>query len=227
MKNKIIIIIILAVILAVAVYAVIDRIAVYALSRACNLEIKYGRLERSGIIQLDFLRLACVDRARGFGISSERATVRPDFRKWGVDFDLHGVRFLRKASEASTSLDSLSKIIEEPFTGNWNYMRMSGSLRPIRGGIEITRFKADGEEMRISIKGSVFRDGTIKSDIDISFSAKMTEKIPEELSAVLLSDEPGLRKGLSVSLTGDYKSPSIQVTGKLFRLSVKEVAEVK
>ena len=227
MKYKIVIIITLAAILAAGLYAAIDRLAVYALSKTFNLELNYGRLKRSGIMQFGISDLTCVDKARGFGISSEQATIKPDFRSMAVDFDFHGVRFIKKASEASAPLDSLSKIVGEPFAGNWNYTRMSGSLRPIRGGLEITRFDAEGKEMRISLKGSVLQNGTIKSDINISFSPELTQKMPEELSAVLLTDETGGWKALSVSLSGDYKSPAIQVTGKLFRLSVKEVVEVK
>jgi hypothetical protein len=224
MKKKIVIAISLAAILAACAYAAIDRIAAYALSKAFDLELKYDGLRRSGMMRFDVSGLTCVSRTGGFGISSERATIIPDFRSMAVGFDFYGVRFIRKEPGAHASLDSLSKIVEEPFTGNLSYARISGSAHPIPDGLEITRFDAEGREIRISLKGSVLRGGTIQSDIKISLSPELTEKIPEELSAVLLTDETGGWKTLSVSISGDYKSPSIQVTGKLFRMSVKEVS---
>jgi len=227
MKNKIIIIVSIAVILTAGIYATIDRIAIYALSRALNLDVTYDGIKRAGILQFDFSRLTCVDKTRRSGIFSERASIRPDFGSKAVNFDFYGVRFIKSSSGRSNSLDSLSKIVKEPFSGNWNYVRMSGSLRPIPGGLEITRFDAEGKEMRISLKGSILRSGNIKSEINISFSPESAKKIPEELSTVLLSDGIGGWKVLSVNLSGDYKSPSMQVTGRLFRLSVKEIVEVK
>lgn len=227
MKNKAIIIITVVAILAVGTYAAIDRIAVYALSRVFNLEIKYSGLKRSGITQFTFRRLTCVDKARGFGVSADEALIKPDFRSMAVDFDLQGVRFVKKTSDRMAPIDSLSKIVEEPFTGNWNYMKMSGSVKPIRGGVEMTRFEAAGDNMKLKMDGSVLESGPIEAVINISFSAESAKKIPAELASVLLSDEDGGWKTVSVNLSGNYRSPSIQVTGKMFRLSVKEIVEVK
>ena len=79
---------------------------------------------------------------------------------------------------------------------------------------------AIGDEIKLSIKGTVSDENIINTDITIYFSDKVTGRVPEELSRVLMRDEDGGWKSLAVNLKGNYNTPSIEVAGKLFRLKI-------
>ncbi len=70
------------------------------------------------------------------------------------------------------------------------------------------------------LKGTLKNCTTIKSEVTIYFADKLTGKIPPELTNLVLKGEDGGWKSLSVQLDGDYSKPSIQVSGRLFRLNI-------
>lgn len=208
----------------VTLYLSIDRIAILSLSRAYNLDISYARLKRFSPTGFSFTSLTCVDKKRKAGISSGSADIKADFRDMTVDFILRDVHFIKGSAQDTPSYDSLTSLVAAPFKSNWQYLQMSGSVRPLMDGLEVKSFTASSDSMKLTLKGSVHANGIIKSDIVIYFSPGLSRDIPQELSSTLLRDEPDGWKSLSVNLSGDYKKPAVEVTGKLFRLSVKEVS---
>ena len=216
---------ILALIFSLVVFCLYaNSIAVYFFSRAYDLDVYYKSVRGSAFSELVFGDLLFVDRRSGLGISAGLAKVRP---KAAITFDLGEVHFIKRGIQPLASYDNLSALVSVPFNSRWTYRRIYGRVKPSKRWIEIESLEAVSDDIKLSMRGSIYPDHTIKSDIVISFSDKLIAQIPEELSEVVLRDESEGWKSLSVKLEGDYDMPSIQVSGKLFRLNIKTVAEPK
>ena len=79
--------------------------------------------------------------------------------------------------------------------------------------------------MKVFLKGILFYSQD-RADIGVTiqFSPDLLKKIPRELSETVLKGSADGWKSLSVDLKGSFKSPSIEVTGRLFKLSIKEIS---
>jgi len=212
-----------------ALYFISGRAAVYILARACGLDIGYERLELASFDEFIFDGLKVIDKERGIGLASKHAVIRPSwrpssFKDLTIGFVLTEVRFVKQEAEKDDAFDKVSELIAIPFKSRWAYKRISGSIQPSAEKIIAKDLIAEGDDLKLSIKGSLDpKKNKVDSDLVIYFSQNLTSKIPEELAKALLVDEKDGWKSLSVRLTGDYSKPSIRVSGRLFRLNVKEV----
>jgi len=211
------------------VYISFGRIAVWFISRACNLDISYISLRHTFPARFWFKGLTVLERKTGFGFFSRSAEISPCrkgpfFKDFAVDFDLRDVNFTKRSGREIASYDNLTELVAIPFASSWIYNRVSGSLRPVPNGMEVNRLSALSDDIRLKASTVIHYDGNLKSDITISFSGTITQKIPKELSNMLLKQEAEGWKSLSVSLSGNYRSPSIRVSGNLFRLSIEEAS---
>jgi len=201
--NKITIAVLLVTILLAAVfsaYIAIPRISIALLAKAYNLDISYK--------SASFVPHIGTKETGGLK----------------VDIDLRDVRIARKGAAAQT-YDSLGSLISAPFNGSLKYREIKGVLRPKSGRIIIDNLIADASDIKVSLKGIFFyAEDKVDMDVVIQFSQALLKRIPRELSDTVLKDSADGWQTLSVNLKGSLKSPAIEVTGRLFRLSIKEIS---
>jgi len=207
-------------------YLNFDRIALFAASKLYSQEISYKHLAKDPMgAGLIFEDLRIMNSEVGVGFFSQRATVKPAwgpgwFRSALLDFKFKDVHFLKKrADENKTTYDTLSQLIAMPFEGRWMYKEVAGLVEIFSNGITIKRFSADGKEMRLIVTGDLYYNNIVDVDVTIYFSKEVLKEIPPELHSVIMQDEPNEWKSFSVKIKGNLSSPSVQVTGKVFRLN--------
>ena len=206
-----------------------NKIAISCLSRSYNLEIYYDSLKGNILKNVVFQNLKAVDRASGNGIFAEAGSIALRWKGHGLSdiglrIDLSGFNFVKNHPEHTTTYADLPDLVSSPFNSRWRYGEISADIEVEKDIVTIKRLEAVGDEIRLFLSGRIYPNKKIESDIRILFSSKLTSRIPEELSDAVLQDEPHGWKSLSVKLSGNYKDPSIQITGKLFRLNIKSIS---
>ena len=209
-----------------AVYLNFDRIALFAVSKLYSQDISYKHMAKDPIgAGLIFEDLRIMNRRLGVGFFSQRAVIK---HAWGtgwlksalLDFKFKDVHFLKnRTNENKTTYDTLSQLIAMPFEGRWMYKEVSGLVEIFSNGITIKRFSADGKEMRFIVTGDLYYDNAVDVDLTLYFSKEVLKEIPPELHSVIMQDEPNEWKSFSVKIKGNLNSPSLQITGKIFRLN--------
>ena len=207
-------------------YLNFDRIALFAVSKLYSQDISYKHMAKDPIgAGMIFEGLRIMNRGLGVGFFSQRATIKP---AWGsswlksalLDFKFKDVHFLKnRANENKITYDTLSQLIAMPFEGRWMYKEVSGLVEIFSNGITIKRFSADGKEMRLIVTGDLYYNNLVDVDVTIYFSKEVLREIPPELHSVIMQDEPNEWKSFSVKIRGNLNSPSVQVTGKIFRIN--------
>ena len=203
-----------------AAYICKDYIAIYAVSKKYNLEISYKGLKRLSLDKVEFRDLKIVEKKTGLGLFSKNAAITFDKK---TSFDFRDVGFVGSPKGAAPAYDNIIELSAMPFNSRWTYKEISGSVSESSEGLTIDNFMATGDDVKLTFTGTVHHDDTVNADIIIYFSDKLTRKIPKSLSTIALTGEKGGWTSLTVTVKGDYRKPSIQVSSKLFRLSIKEV----
>lgn len=236
LNNKMLSFLFYLIILMSLIFLFFDHIALYLISKAYALTISYTDSRRSSFREYEFGNLKVIDKTTGTGLVSQYAKLRPQWQlnrpaDLSIDFNLREVRLVREKEEAKDRYDTLTGIVAVPFTSRWVYKDISGRIGTFENGLHITRFSALGDEIKFSLSGTLSTDASTNNTLDMNiviyFSEKLTKKIPEVLSTVVLNPEPDNWKSLSVNLKGDLKSPSIELSGKLFRLNIKSASNGK
>jgi hypothetical protein len=208
------------------VYLNFDRIAIFALSKLYSQEISYKNLAKDPKVGIIIGDLRIINSKLGVGFFSKRATIKPS---WGanwiksalLDFMFKDVHFLKSKTDADkTTYDTLSQLITMPFEGRWMYKEVLGAVEVFSNGITIKRFSAEGKDMKLIVAGDLYYNNTADVNVTIYFSKDVLKEIPPELHSVIMRDEPNEWKSFSVKIKGDLNSPSLQITGKVFRLNV-------
>ena len=224
--NKIALFIVIFILALAALYLTLDRAAINLLSAKYGLTVSYKGLENNLYRQFHFTGLNVVDNKRGIGLSSQSALIKPDIAavlsfKPSIEFKLNGVNFIRKGSHRTGSYDTLDGLIAVPFMSSWQYKEMSGLVEISPDKAHVKNFTATGDEIRVSFAGDLFYNKKVKGEITVGFAEKILRKIPPEMANVVLRDDGNGWKSLTVNLNGDFNAPAIQVTGKLFRLTIR------
>lgn len=181
-------------------YLAIPRISIALLARAYDLEISYKSAY--------FTPYIGADKTEGLK----------------VGIDMKDVRISKKGGAVKT-YDSIGALVSAPFDGSLKYREIRGTLRPQFGRIFIDDLIADAGDMKISLKGVfIYAEDTADLEVVINFSQNLLKKIPRELSDTVLKSSQDGWQSLSVHLKGSFKSPSIELTGRLFKLSIREVS---
>lgn len=226
MKQGLIIIFAIILVLLSALYLSFDKIAIFALSKLYGINISYTALSKDKVNGYTFENLKILNKQPGFGFFSARSNLKLNrttslLKSLDIDFKFRDVHFIRPNAEKTGSMyDSLDKLVAIPFEGRWAYRDVSGTIEIFSNGLTLRSFAANGSEIRISLAGDIFYNSTINMDITIYFSKSVLKDIPDELSSVIMQDEPQGWKSFSVNTKGDYRSPSVKVSGRLFRLNV-------
>ncbi|MDP3730423.1 MAG: hypothetical protein Q8R14_02735 [Candidatus Omnitrophota bacterium] len=225
LRRYLLVILIVGVVFFIA-YLNFDRIAVFAVSKLYSQGVSYKHMSRDPKAGLVFEDLKVVNNKLGVGFFSQRATIKPS---WGtgwlksvlLDFKFKNVRFLKnKTGENKTAYDTLSQLISMPFEGRWMYKEVVGLVEIFSNGITIKKFSGGGREMRLIVTGDLFYNNIADVDITMYFSKDVLKEIPQELHSVIMQDEPDDWKSFEVKMKGNLSSPSVQLSGKLFRLNI-------
>jgi len=200
-----------------------DRIAVAMLERRYGLDIRYKGSSTTLSGSLDLKGFSVLSRRSGLGLAAGRARFRPYFsdRRFKLSFDLRDVNFVKRAGgNKGLKYDTLAALVSTPFDGNWKYARIRGTVEPGPAGLRIDDLAAASDQVRLSLKGDLFYNGTVESEIVVSFAPGLAAMIAPELAGAL-SDEKTGWKSVSARISGDPDKPSIEVSSKLFRLTIK------
>jgi hypothetical protein len=206
-----------------AVFFYSDRIAAGIFAGKYDLDIKYSNCSKDFSGRFVFSDLSIMSRPAGLGFTAKSAVIKPSIfdKKSLISFDLKSVNFTKRHGDEPAQYDTLSALVSSPFNSNWQYGRIYGNVTTQKGGVTVNEFEASSDNIRLSLKGLAAYDGVIDSSIVIYFASSLTSKIPPDFANVVLSDASDGWKSLSVKLSGNIKKPSIQVQGKMFRLSIK------
>lgn len=225
-RKKVLFTIIIFLLLSLACVTIFyARIATFMFARSNNIDISYRQAIAGSLTEFIFKDLKASWQHQSIGLSSSNASIKlvPDRSsplRPLTDFVLNDVRFTRKGSGKEASYNNIDDLVAAPFSSLLKYRTVSGKIGMIKNGISLKDFLASGDEIRFLFNGTLTDSGVIDADITIYFARSLTEKIPPELSNMALKDEPDEWKSLTLKLQGDLSKPSIQVTGRLFRLNI-------
>ena len=225
--KKIAIILIIIVILAALTAIAFDRLVIFAVSKYAGIGISYSGLIKDSSGAIIMKGLDVEDHRRGLGLMAKRAIIRlrlKPFFKDGVGFifelDEANFKMFSKGPKASGLDEPLRDIALIPFEGGWNYSKISGEISIMRGETRIKDFFAASRDIRLGVDGTAYGDDLIDARIKISFSKSAVERLPEELTNVVMNEEPEGWRTISIDLKGNPKKPSITFSSKLFRLNI-------
>jgi len=226
-SRHIVLILVAALIIALAgtLYLTADRIAIYAISRTCNIAIAYGTMKSESLRRFDFTDFLLTDKKTGVGLLAKTAVVKPLWNdilagKMAIDFKLTDVSFIKKHDEKQDDFETFEGLAALPFSSQWTYLHLSGALETSNGDIHLQDLKAESDVIKFTVTGDFRSDADIDSDITVYFSDALFAKIPKKYIKGVLKDEGDGWQSFSMKIKGNYKSPSIQVTGRQFRLNI-------
>ncbi len=228
-KIRVMIVVTAAVLLtAGAFFLFFDKIAIAVLSRSFDVEISYDRVWNIHFTEFLFDNLRVFYKKKENGIAAKSASIKPVFtknffRSIAFEFLLKDINFIKKETKAE-KYDTLDGLLALPFMSQWLYPEVKGRIECFVDRVAVEDFSATGGDIRLNFKGDVFYDKKVKGEVKVHFSKNVLKKVPDELTGILLSDEGEGWRGISVKLDGDYAAPSVQFTGKMFRLSIKNVS---
>ena len=208
------------------VYLNFNRVALFMISRLYSLDISYKGMTKDLERGFVFEDIRILNKRMGVGIFSRRATIRPSwgasiFKSVTLDFKFKDVHFLKNGGAGNgMAYDTLSQLVAMPFEGRWMYKDVSGLVEIFSNGITIKAFSASANDVRIIVSGDLYYNNTANIDVTIYFSPDALKEVPPELYSVIMRDESNEWKSFSVKIKGDMQSPSMQVSGKFFRLNI-------
>ncbi len=219
------ILIVSAVLAAGAVY--FDKMAVMILSRSFDVDISYDRLWRVHFSEFLFDELKIHPRRERFGILAASADITPSFtknfpRSIACEFlfkDI-GITGIEDKLEKYDTLDGLMRL---PFSGQWFYPDVKAKVEFFIDRAVVESFTAATDDIRVSFAGEAYYNKKVRGEIKISFAGDILKQIPDELSNIVMSDEGDGWRGISVKLDGDYSAPSVQLSSKLFKLTIRNI----
>lgn len=229
MKFKILGLVVIILFITVTIFLTFDKIVLFTLSKLHGLDVSYKSLNKDSLNGYTFEDLKILNKKMGIGFFSSRAALKPIWKlnflkSLDFDFKFKDVHFIKnKPYEKKTIYDTIETLVAIPFEGRWTYKEISGSVEMFSNGLTLKKFVANGREIRLLLSGDLYYNNVIDTDITIYFSKYVLKDIPPELHSVIMKDEGEEWKSFSVKLKGDYRSPSVQISGHLFRLNVGTV----
>jgi hypothetical protein len=227
-KKLFLILCAVAAITAVVITLTYDRIVIYFVAKHYDLDISYSKVKNYNFKELVFDDLRAMDRKRGSGIFALHAKLWPAIgiqaaNSKALTFELKNVTFIPGKSPAAKSADHLMNLVSMPFSGKLPYKEISGDIVEMGQGIFIRKLSATGDSIMLSVNGHIYKNNNVDLNITIFFSKNILKDIPDTFTATVLKDEQGEWKSFTAHLTGDLSAPAIQISGKSFRLNIREI----
>ena len=224
-KKLIVTLVVLIGIAACLLYYTADRLAIWVISQHCNAHITYRHIDNNGFRTFNFTDLVVNDNKTGIGILAKKAAIKPLWRDiltgaMGLSFTLSDVSFIKREDEKRDDYETFEGLAAIPFSSQWTYRDVTGALQTANGNVHLQDLKATGDLLKFAITSDFHNDANIESDITIYFSDSLLAKIPKKLIKGVLKEEGDGWQSFSIKRRGNYKDPSIQVTGKQFRLNI-------
>jgi hypothetical protein len=229
MKTKVLIIAVIILAAAATVYLSLDKIIIFTLSKFYNLNISYTAMSKNPKEGYLFESLKMVNNKMGLGFFSAGAAFKPvqkfNFLKsLDFDFKFRDAHFIKSSKNMpKTEYSTLEGLVAVPFEGRWTYKDVSGTVEVFSNGFTLKRFAANSREIKLFVSGDIFYNGMVDINITAAFSKGALKDVPPELHSVIMNEEPEEWKSLSVKLKGDYRSPSVQIYGKMFKLNINSM----
>ena len=229
MRIRIIAIVTALLLIATLIYLSFDKIAIYTLSKIYSLDISYKSMEKSADRGYIFEDLRLVNKKMGLGFFSSQAILKPEWKSHflkslNVGFKFKNVHFIKiKEALPKPVYGTTEGLVSIPFEGRWTYKDISGDAEIFSNGITLKKFAANGREIRLLLSGDIYYNNVVDTDLTIYFSKDVLKEIPPEFSTVIMRDELENWKSFFVKIKGNYRSPSMQISGKSFRLNIGTV----
>lgn len=204
-----------------------ERALIYLLARNNGLDIGYSSIKRTGPGEYLARDLLLAESGSGIGLRAEGGRVKvlslsaPDI--FTVRFELNDVNFI-KAAPPENLYNDPQGLVASAFGDDIVYRELSGTVKRSRGVISADEITASGDLVKVRLSGSLSDSGDVFSEWRVSFSDSMRRRIPKELSEAVLESGADGWYGFSFTIRGNVKAPSISVSGKRFRLNIKEAA---
>ena len=229
MRKILILSAVILMILGCAFYFSFNRIAIYAISKISGLDITYGRITNNALSGCTLTDLRVIYKKAGAGISAKEAKIKPRissliFDNLGLEINVKDLFFITGDKKESLNHDNPPNLITMPFKSGQKYENISTTVKVFKDRVSVLAFNAYSGDIRFDFKGDLFyNNNQIFGDMKIYFSSNLLKRLPGPLIKETLADEGASWKSLSVNIKGDYKSPAVQISSKLFRLNIKTV----
>lgn len=223
--------VIAVIVISAAVLAVLnlDKIIVYYFAKTNGLDVGYSGIRWQGLDGLVLGDLRVTEKKSGLGLYSSSAVVRlAENRTAGgmvIDFDMKDTNFI-SAAPSEGAFGDVTGLVAGAFSDKVKYVELSGRLSRFGDTLKIERLTATGDLMKLDTAGTINGSGGLSLDCTIFFSDQIKSRIPKELSDVILKEEQGKWPSLTVHIEGDYRAPSINVSGRRFRLNIRQAAGI-
>ncbi len=128
-----------------------------------------------------------------------------------------------KLYQKMSLLNSVTDILVISELPDVEFEKIEGVFQLKSKGTVIKRFYAYNDIIRIRAVGWADKEGTLDCDVNFSFSEALTGRVPDAVKSALLKDEGGGWMGIALKVTGNYKRPSIRITGDALKVNIKEL----
>lgn len=218
--------ILIAAILA-AFYISFDKVIVLAF-KTHNLDIAYKKFTNNAFRQFIFKDFSLIAKDRKIGFTAGRAVITPKYAgifRGGIvyDFEFADFRFIsQQTTNAADTSGNIDDIIGVPFSERWAYVDVRGTLQRRKDSLYIERLLAESPKIKLDATGTLNDDRKLAITITMYFKKELFAALPDDWSRAVLKSEPNDWQSLTVNLSGDLSRPSIEMTGNLFRLTIRE-----
>lgn len=119
-------------------------------------------------------------------------------------------------------LDSIADMLVITTMPDIEFNEIDGTLRVYKNAILVKNFYTCNDNMRIKGNGWIYNDGVLDCNVSFSFSKTVTNMIPDAVKSTLLTHEDEEWMGITLKVKGNYKKPSLHITGDMLKLNIVE-----
>ena len=119
-------------------------------------------------------------------------------------------------------LDSVTSMLVIAKMPDVEFEEIGGGLQFRKDTVYIKDAYAYNDAIRIKGSGWIDKNGMLDCDVNFLFHKDITDKMPDAVKTVLLTREDGGWMGISFKVHGNYKKPSLHITGNKLELNIME-----
>lgn len=138
------------------------------------------------------------------------------FKKRDLFFDLKNIRSYRNIE----LLDSVTNMLVISAIPDVEFKEIKSTLQLYKNSIFIKNLYAYNDKMRIVGSGWIDNNGSLDCDVKFSFSKDITDMVPNLVKTALLKYEDEGWMGIALKVKGNYKKPSLHITGDTLKLNI-------